>query len=488
MPLVRYLLDCGCDPNLGDRSPLKEVLQWGYIEPARLLIRGGADMYSGINRAPDTSLPYFDETDLHDAVSLLSGEDYWSWQTTETREQSGSLLSSALRAGSLRYTMRAIDDFGLPISPCGASYPLWAAITAHKINTSAVLLHLGADINFVSSISEHRNLRCAPLIGAVCFPTHGTAGLHYLLHRGADIKEVERNSSLKQSVWATLWAEILDSASQWAFKELEGLILHLLLHDGWNPDRESDLGKIRTGYGHYVVQGISSLSTFDVAKLWSLYVHPDEEWNNWVTVASDFERGRTRRPSSVTIRWSSRGTIRRLASRQTTSSTTSTPIGDSLELLPPDYELSYEDGRDEIPFARTTLFYENISTERGRRQMSEFPMVRALCNALQLAGYRVDMDEEGDVWFDDDDCDRYYEAREYQPVPGEDDGLVANCPICQDMDKYGLGYILRLEREGIDYLHEFRARNGGKARAPGNPPLRGVSVTGRGMGAQHCTL
>jgi len=49
------------------------------------------------------------------------------------------------------------------------------------------------------------------------------------------------------------------------------------------------------------------------------------------------------------------------------------------------------------------------------------------------------MDDDGDIWFDDEDGDRYIDAWEYQA--GSDDELVANCPICRDPDKYGLRYI-----------------------------------------------
>lgn len=124
-----------------------------------------------------------------------------------------------------------------------------------------------------------------------------------------------------------------------------------------------------------------------------------------------------------------------------------------------------DDGRDEIPFDDTTLFYENISTERGRRQMSDFPMVRVFCNALQLAGYRAEMDDEGDIWYDADDGDRYHDAREYQPGPGKDNGVVADCAICRDPEKHGLGYILRRAEAGERFITEFWERDKGKHKS-----------------------
>ncbi|SPQ24529.1 487af21d-5352-42b8-bc8c-7c71cb6f7010 [Thermothielavioides terrestris] len=113
---------------------------------------------------------------------------------------------------------------------------------------------------------------------------------------------------------------------------------------------------------------------------------------------------------------------------------------------------------DEILFNDSTLFYDNISTEQGRQQLSRYPLSRALCNALQLAGYRADMDADGDIWFEDDDGDRYYDAREYQPGPDQDDDVVENCPVCQNPDKYGLGFIIRRAKMGEAFVDEFRAR------------------------------
>ncbi|RSL64471.1 hypothetical protein CEP54_004726 [Fusarium duplospermum] len=119
---------------------------------------------------------------------------------------------------------------------------------------------------------------------------------------------------------------------------------------------------------------------------------------------------------------------------------------------------------DKQPFKSTTLFYETISTEEGRRQLAHFPLVRLLANALQLAGYRVGVDDEGNVWWDIDDGDRYFDAREYQPGEGLDDGLVANCPICQDPEKYGLGHIFAEAERAREFLREYRRKKAEEKR------------------------
>lgn len=62
--------------------------------------------------------------------------------------------------------------------------------------------------------------------------------------------------------------------------------------------------------------------------------------------------------------------------------------------------------------------------EFRRQQMTLFPAVRALCNAPQPAGYRVELgNSDGEIWFKDEHGDAYHGAREYQPAPDMDGGL-----------------------------------------------------------------
>lgn len=70
-----------------------------------------------------------------------------------------------------------------------------------------------------------------------------------------------------------------------------------------------------------------------------------------------------------------------------------------------------------------------------------FPLVRAICNALQLAGYSAEIDNDRDIWYGPGDGDRYFDARVYGPKHGSEDPdlwLRDNCPVCHDPVKYGL--------------------------------------------------
>lgn len=113
-------------------------------------------------------------------------------------------------------------------------------------------------------------------------------------------------------------------------------------------------------------------------------------------------------------------------------------------------------GRFHFP-SNASSFSRHISTEEGRRQLSRFPLVRAFCDALEHAGFRAEMDDDGDIWYDaDGDGMRYYDAREYQPVKEREDWPVEECPICRDFTAYGLGYVLEEVAEGKRKLKEYK--------------------------------
>lgn len=107
-------------------------------------------------------------------------------------------------------------------------------------------------------------------------------------------------------------------------------------------------------------------------------------------------------------------------------------------------------------FRNAMSFYSHISNPEGRRQMSRFPAVRAFCDALQNAGYRAQMDDNGDIWYDCEDGDRYFDAQEFQPAREPSDWLVEACPICQDFERFGLGNVLKWAENGKCALREYR--------------------------------
>lgn len=101
------------------------------------------------------------------------------------------------------------------------------------------------------------------------------------------------------------------------------------------------------------------------------------------------------------------------------------------------------------PVPNDALFTNIISTPQGRRQMQRFPLVKVLTCALQLAGYRAEMDDEGDIWFDDDDGDPYSDAVEHTEDLDRTGPLGGTCPICRDPEAYGLGHVLDRAEAGL---------------------------------------
>lgn len=105
--------------------------------------------------------------------------------------------------------------------------------------------------------------------------------------------------------------------------------------------------------------------------------------------------------------------------------------------------------------------WESItSDEEGRRHLSRYPMVKALCCALQLSGYRAEMDSDGDIWYEIDDGDPYYDCVDRPPEPCGWRGVNVRCEICADPRRYGLGYVLDEAERGLQEAREARIKLG----------------------------
>jgi len=286
--------------------------------------------------------------------------------------------------------------FGLEevkLDPNNYKIPL---LSHSKVNVfmASLLVEFDAQVNPAPITRPHDT----PLNASI--KNGNTEVMHWLLSRDANtILDGYESSSAWQTVWSSLKRlDTKEKRDALNLIKLEGVLSHLLWH---NSGRHTKLKPVKVlGYrqGYF----ISSTSI--------LYVE-----------SYDSDDGSECSLSACTESWS---------------------------------------GEEEQPFDHTTLFYRTISTEEGRRQLARFPFVRSLVNALQLAGYRVEMDNDGgDIWYDDDNDDdlhQYFDAREYQPEEGVDDGVVANCPICQDPEKYGLGHIFAEAERAREVLQEYR--------------------------------
>ncbi|KAK3292914.1 uncharacterized protein B0H64DRAFT_203126 [Chaetomium fimeti] len=418
-----------------------------------------------------------------------------------------NVLTSASAVGSLEYVMIAIDVLGFSQSRFPPA--LTDAATNGRLEVVSMLHKLGGETN--PDVQTRAARALDPLIICAARVTE-RATIHYLLFKGATLIRHEEADFLWRSLWLGMDRRLL--GDEWIFQEIEGILWHVLLHteevettNPYLPRRcpRSPLDWITHG---------------NVAQLWSFtdrsfLVHGGgvDAWNSdpsplprWIAWSAEEMNACLDDPEKTLapfMTWSATGVVSKYVkavdgnAKATQSSPDEEELPDVLcrrglllnraawsnrfpGALLTERRLSAEemespflphtlrvvaDGRDGIPFENTSMFRQTIATDEGRRHMSTFPLVRALCNAFQLAGYRAEMDDDGDIWFDVDDGDPYYDAREYQPGPGEDDGAVANCPICQDPEKHGLGYILRRAEAGEKYVDEFRARRREKGEA-----------------------
>ncbi|KAH6847591.1 hypothetical protein B0I37DRAFT_147839 [Chaetomium sp. MPI-CAGE-AT-0009] len=508
--VVRYLLDIGCDPNIGKLSPLSTALYWGHIDSARLLLRAGADLYSDPDSPTSSYLCDASENKFTAGVELLIEQDYWAWTGGETANNTKTarqnFLTTASTVGSLQYVMMAIDILGFPQSRFPRA--VTAAATNGRLEVVSMFRKLGCEMNLDV---RTRNVHALALPILQAAKAGERTMIHYLLFQGATSFCHEEADYLWHCLWQGMSRRFL--GDEWIFQEVEGVLWHVLLHVGVvemtnpYPTRRSPF--------YWITHS-------NVAQLWSFtdrslmdYGIEDNTWmvvwespptSVWTASSAGQMNACLDDPEKTLapfIAWSATGVISKYVKAvDGNTKATSGPDEELPDVMSgpgllvhkgawwnqfagailterefsaeemefqrlPHYLRVIADGRDGIPFEKTSMFRQTIATEEGRRHMSRFPLVRALCNAFQFAGYRAEMDNDGDIWFEVDDGDPYYDAREHQPGPGEEDGAAANCPICQDPEKHGLGYILRRAKAGEDYVDEFRAKRKGKGNAGG---------------------
>lgn len=371
--------------------------------------------------------------------------------------------------------------------------PLGNAAEAGSLETTTILLEYGADVNGSPGTWSGPPLQGSlPELSLLLKDTS-----HYLLSKGADPR---LTNACGESTWQKVlqrpfgYETCLGTKRRYLFFiDMEGELAHLLWHNA-DPFELStvdyhDLESIDPmEIDYYDLESMDSMETtgFDIvsfgrqstakqiraiqtAQAWSYSATKSDEPSSrslWGTV----EDGRSPR---LTFAWSDSGVVYQPDLDEVATNRSEdvyVDVEDDIAASASEDD-GYEDpetifgGADrhtrDLPgfFRNETRFYRHISTGEGRRQLSSFPMVRALCDALQHAGYRAEMDDDGDIWYDaDGDGDRYFDAREYQPAVDRDDWLVGECPICQDFEGYGLGHIPKAEDNAKQMIREYKQK------------------------------
>ncbi|KAI1140197.1 hypothetical protein F5Y05DRAFT_377519 [Hypoxylon sp. FL0543] len=467
--VLEYLLDQGCDPNTfygtitEDRLPgVLFAFDRGYSSAVSAMLSRGADIVSfgplvaGLLQSLNAGFKW--------KVELLRGLGFCDWnaELPVAPRLSNSMLYGACEEGDFRELLFALEIAQLDPNLEGFDRRTPLAIAAKDGSFPegvAVLIECGAEIN--SNIDSYCGISLIRSLRKLSWPTDTT---HYLLLQGAN---PHLKTEYGETIWHQIWNIPCDAAGRradgWSFIDLEGGLAHLLLHGA--DQFQLFLDPLRSvGYPPYNWSCSKLyLRAPEIGRSWS-YGARREPRNfrspeKWI---KDFESGEDTRVPQFDISWSLEGLIYQKTSKENQQYSGGTEAAEtsaiSTRTTPerPAENLS-DFVRNNTFFRHQTQFHHHISSPEGRRLLSRFPMVLALCDALQYAGYRAEMDDEGDIWYEIGDGDRYFDAREYHD-DDEDDNPTEFCPICQDFEGHGLGHVLRKTEEAKRQLWEYREK------------------------------
>ncbi|KAJ2992322.1 hypothetical protein NUW58_g2205 [Xylaria curta] len=484
--LVEHLLDQGCDPSAfhgpirRDRLPAAlHAFDRGYSSAVSALLSRGADIAS-FDSIVARSLQDVN-AGFQWKLDVLRSMGYSDWKPDSVAggvTMSESLLHGACEASNVQEVLFALEAAGLdPNTQSRWLTPLDYAVERDFLQGAAILIECGATIEF------RRWGRSEQTYGPI-------ATAHYHLLHGAD----PRSESLPfcLSPWQRT-CDLVDNprcAHGWSFTNLEGGLAHLLLHgsDPFEliPDPRPNEGPW-TGHTWKL-----HLQAHEIARFWSEGIewerYSAESYEQWESNLECVTQAITPR---FNFRWSRSGLIYQALSEQSrersvrreaeearpslvqgprcrSSDDTANQFPNDAGQDPANWgEQHWQICRDEIEndqyclgsfFRYQTQFCHHVASAEGRRRLTHFPMVLALCDALQFAGYRAEMDDDGDIWYEIDDGDRYFDAKEYQDEHGNEDWMVGFCPICQDFERHGLGDVLEVANEAKRELFEYREK------------------------------
>ncbi|KAI0971625.1 hypothetical protein F4678DRAFT_460989 [Xylaria arbuscula] len=445
--LMRYLLDVGYDPNvfngLHSLPAILYAFRYNKLDSVTQLIYRGAEIDSfSVN---PTTLFWDSQQSFFKKLNILTSIGFSDWKVESGR----SLLHGAAVASDWKSLLFALEIYD-------------------TIALGAALIECGADIN--DGVNDwHGPLLCF----SISWENHMMA--HFSLYCRANLHFTNCHAG---NAWYAAW-ETLRELDEFQFVQHELLLTHLLLH-GADPFEPAGYIRHDCVCGSWVCIYTDKWYSYakqvkcpGFARAWSFSPHLLRElrpsaWKG--EIEQDYEAFEVDRVPRITIDWSINGWVVRRdpvphddgdtdkegeVSDEEHSDSSVSDNGDYDE----DVIHIYDNGdiRDHYIHDRdfSTLFYQNISTAEGRQRMSTFPAVQLLCNALNRAGYRAEMDSEGEIWFEDEDGDMYFDALEFQSDT-EDHEPKFECYICRDMRKYGLSGILDEIERGKQKVYTYR--------------------------------
>ncbi|KAF4483713.1 hypothetical protein CGGC5_v007223 [Colletotrichum fructicola Nara gc5] len=510
--LLEYLVDQGCDPSItharNDKAlpAVLSAFSQGYKDATSTLVSHGADIVSFGNKVGGLFEVYgTNESQILWKFRLLQSMGYTDWKLDGS---ANNLLYGACWSNNADVSLFALEIAGLDPNQSGFldRKPIGNAAQRRWIEGITILLQYGADVNVNDGAWNGPPLRRSMTSGIM------TDTSHFLLLKGA---EPGLKSTDGLSAWGNMMARQYDPSFGWylefSYLAFEGSVAHLL-HHGSDPFEifisEYDIFKGPhhitwfTQMGHLQGPDIARFRSYGMSRRKDRFEGRDAFRNGLPEdLVARLEMCDRSRSFGWTFRWNKDGQI---SWNQSCSSPSHVEVTGSDSYVDDEESLTgsstgsvdaysenegsrydgsspyitkegnfvavWEHADSRAPdrtapylseylspsfFTNATNFYRHTATLQGQRQLSRWPMVRALCDGLQHAGYRVEMDDDGDLWYDCDDGDRYFDART-EPAEDHDNWLVDFCPICKNPEKYGLGHILNIEKEAKEKVREYR--------------------------------
>ncbi|KAI3343789.1 hypothetical protein F4824DRAFT_507553 [Ustulina deusta] len=468
---MNYLLDVGYNPNifngLDSLPAILHAFKIGCLDSVSQLISRGAEIDSStIN--PSSLFETKPCRTYHQRLNILTSVGFSDWKVENRR----SLLHGALAAGDWRGFLFALEIVGLKpqIDEVLGGIPLVDIVINNRMAMAAALIECGADVN-------RGNKGFSEPVIFITISRQRDAMTHFLLYCGV---KTDFTDCHLVTPWYEAWRSLIHTL-RFKFSQSELLLTHLLLH-GANPFETGQWGHFDSvcGPATYNYTNEWQMKSPEFARAWSFSSCLGEKWlfnpSQRRSLERSYEAFEIDRMPRMTIRWSENGLIMRaeLVCSENWDTDKERDVfedGDDDESYESDDDEYHDednnierDDNDDEDYEHDmsehgqnsgTLFYETISTAEGRQRMSTFPAVQLRFNALSRAGYRAEVDAEGDIWFEDDDGDMYYAAREFQSELG-DSGPKVDCYICRDLRKYGLGEILDQIELGKRRLYSYR--------------------------------
>ncbi|KFA52946.1 hypothetical protein S40293_10440 [Stachybotrys chartarum IBT 40293] len=484
--ILTYLLREGCDPNVqrktlfDSRSLIAASLSLGGTKIPELLFNFGAD--------PEWTpafkyLSVASEDIMRTQLKLFHSWDILQWSTPEDCLERQNILVAYCKIGDVDLIIPQLEDGSLDINNTGlfSPTPLQLALEHGNLELAAVLLEYGADLELypcrITDVEEDDS--GSPEDSPLAYVLRRSKELHnahFLLSYDAD------PGSTWDELFGCAFTNECVEAGEFSWDTLVGVATHMLLH---NASCHFSISERKPSSDFSTLPGLYRVRRMAVVHTNTQLNVPAQQHVTWTdqgvisldTLDKDGELYREhvvkkRRDKGLKqTRTTGFGAERRASFEDRDSSSGSDSEYDreirheDLERLKAarkpawqrkdDATMHNPQAQQDRAHCDKTGFRDVVSTRKGRRQLSKFPLAVAYHTAVRLAGYRADIDDDGDIWWSDDDGDRYFDAHD-NVVDGEE-----ACAMCLRPGDWGLEGMQRRKAAGLAAVRKYRERNKG---------------------------